>query len=92
MIQGQLPWTAAPSPSPPRWRGPWEVIVDPSQTFLGSRFNWFDLKWGATFRSWPEGIVFRHVSKGTTIQYSNGELIEIGGDNGSLWPVIAAAV
>jgi len=93
-MQGRFPWTTKriAKHDLPKWRGPWEVVLDPSQDFLGSRFNWFDIYWGATFRSWPDGITFRHITKGTTVQYVNGELVEISGDNDPLWPFVAAAI
>ena len=77
---GWLPWTRAAAPRSQRrggWRGPWEVIRDPSRAFLGGRFNWDDIEWGAVFGAWPEGITFRHIRSGRTLQYTAGQLLEL---------------
>ena len=60
----------------------WECISDPTRRddrpgdFYGGRFRYCDLRWSALARVWPEGIAFRHVHKGVTVSYRNGQLVQ----------------
>ena len=62
----------------------WKVIVDPTREgddpglFYGRLFRMMDIRTGRDEKStWPEGIVFKHVTSGCQLTYREGLLIDL---------------
>ena len=63
----------------------WKVIVDPTRNdddpgmFFGRLFRMIDIRLNRDEKStWPEGIVFVHVTSGCCLPYQGGLLVQIG--------------
>ena len=62
----------------------WKVIVDPTREsddpglFFGRLFRMIDIRLNRDEKStWPEGIVFEHVTSGCRLTYLDGLLMDL---------------
>jgi hypothetical protein len=74
-----------PKPNPIEHRGyVWKVIVDPTRDkddpgiFFGRLFRMIDIRINRDEKStWPEGIVFEHITSGCRLTYKDGLLMDL---------------